>query len=709
MNTEAYKETLGFYSKLAEKTAETTDLKVLVESIIKETVLFMNATSGSIMVYDKEDNSLKLYVSAQHPQFSNENQGNKPVASVSINSGIAGEVFTTGKPALGAKNLSLEINSDKLIRREDKGSFVSVPLKHNKKIIGVMNLNRDSELEDFNEDDLSTLKSVETMIASLIEKEKLLAAIEANRKEISGLYALSSILSETSDFEIRIMRFLAKLTRELSLERAAIVELKTPIKSTIYESQSIEIETVAAQNISDGLLKQIFSDIDEEFTITFSRVIADPKKANIEEPITLSFNEDGIAYQMLCVPLFIENSPSHLLLISRPKNEVDQQENKRHLKFLYIISHNVAAAISREMMLKRIRADREMLYETAKRDKVFLDISRDLASTLDPYCILQKSFEQFRRVISFTSIAILLYDELDGNYRLIIQPRKPLTAEYKQSLSDSIYGQFIDYPAEPPLTKEIYKEFMTFKPQDETAETAKSFKHVLHLPVIIGDKVQGLIHLAREENDKPFGRHDLDITSQFTGIFITSIKNAMIHKRTEKLAFTDPLTELFNHRYFQETLNQEFVRTKRYEKPLSLMIIDIDFFKKFNDTYGHLVGDKVLRHVAKIFNKSVRDKIDTVARYGGEEFAVILPETTLEGAKVFAERIRSSVEASRVEHEDKLLSVTLSIGVASTMITECQTTSQLIEAADEALYHAKGNGRNQVGCYLEKQLAVKNE
>ena len=101
------------------------------------------------------------------------------------------------------------------------------------------------------------------------------------------------------------------------------------------------------------------------------------------------------------------------------------------------------------------------------------------------------------------------------------------------------------------------------------------------------------------------------ITSQFTGIFITSIKNALIHKRTEKLAFTDPLTELYNHRFFQETLLQEFTRSQRYKKPLSLMIIDIDFFKKFNDTYGHLVGDKVLKHVSAIFKSSMREQIDT--------------------------------------------------------------------------------------------------
>ena len=134
------------------------------------------------------------------------------------------------------------------------------------------------------------------------------------------------------------------------------------------------------------------------------------------------------------------------------------------------------------------------------------------------------------------------------------------------------------------------------------------------------------------------------------------------------------------------------------------MIIDIDFFKKFNDTYGHLVGDKVLKHVSAIFKSSIREQIDTVARYGGEEFGVILPETSLEGAAVFAERIRKKVEESFIPEGDKKLKVTLSIGVSCIPVTKCTKTSDLIEAADQALYKAKAEGRNQVQTFKEPEV-----
>lgn len=134
------------------------------------------------------------------------------------------------------------------------------------------------------------------------------------------------------------------------------------------------------------------------------------------------------------------------------------------------------------------------------------------------------------------------------------------------------------------------------------------------------------------------------------------------------------------------------------------MVIDIDFFKKFNDTYGHLVGDKVLKHVAGLLRTSVRELIDTVARYGGEEFVVILPETSIEGAGLFAERIRATVEKSIISEGDQELSVKLSIGVSCTTVTHCEKTSDLIEAADIALYRAKDNGRNQVQLYNESSI-----
>lgn len=684
----------NIYALLAEKAAEATDLHLLVQNIIVETLEYMKAASGSIMVYDNEEDSLKLYASSSHPMLNKNNDTIKnKTTRVSKSDSIAARVFQTGKPVISEKITKASKSNLKLSRISDQGSFMSVPLTISKKTIGVLNLNRIPQQESFSSEDLIKISGINAFIASLIDKETLLDKIETNRKEISALYQMSSMLSESNDFKGRLEEFLTKLAKELGMKRSAI--FKTVIsKNKNVNTNKQKLEIIAAHHLKLNQLQEMF----ESATTKIKHKLLDtqlPSFNNDETPLTLLFEDNNETNEMYCIPLYVEDDGLYFLVVSRNFVEDDEAQAKKHYRFLQVISHNISSAITREKMLKTIRDDQESLKESAERNRIFFEISKDLGSTLDPYIILQKAFNQFNKVISFTSISILLYDDLDAAYKLIVQPSDPISLKYQKNLKDSILDLFKEYASEPPLTNENLTTQTFFNPQNPDNKQVSVFKHVLHLPIILGNTVKGLIHLARKEN-KEFTSHELDITSQFTGIFITSIKNALIHKRTEKLAFTDPLTELYNHRYFQETLSQEFARAQRYKKPLSLMIIDIDFFKKFNDTYGHLVGDKVLKHVSAIFKSSMRDQIDTVARYGGEEFGVILPETSLDGAFAFAERIRTKVQNSFIPEGDKKLKVTLSIGVSCISVTRCNKTSDIIEAADQALYKAKESGRNQV-------------
>ena len=162
------------------------------------------------------------------------------------------------------------------------------------------------------------------------------------------------------------------------------------------------------------------------------------------------------------------------------------------------------------------------------------------------------------------------------------------------------------------------------------------------------------------------------------------------------LATTDGLTELYNHRYFQEQMRMMVEASKRYEVPFSLIILDIDFFKKFNDTFGHQAGDAVLRQVAQTLKKNVRTT-DIACRYGGEEMSIILAKTDYETALSTAKKICERVSSKNFKlHNGKETTVTISLG-ASTFPQDGITAEELIEAADVRLYHAKNNGRNQVG------------
>lgn len=183
------------------------------------------------------------------------------------------------------------------------------------------------------------------------------------------------------------------------------------------------------------------------------------------------------------------------------------------------------------------------------------------------------------------------------------------------------------------------------------------------------------------------------LTSLSKQVYLMMENHSLFH-----LAVTDEKTQIYNARFFTYRLQNELVRSKRYKHPVSLLIIDIDFFKKFNDTYGHLVGDFVLRNVAKAL-KSVFRVCDVVARFGGEEFVVFCPETNREQAKIAAERARVAVEQMILEvGQGKSANVTVSIGV-SCYPEDGEISSELTNLADQALYSAKRNGRNRVEVY----------
>ncbi|MDI6744202.1 MAG: GGDEF domain-containing protein [Thermodesulfovibrionales bacterium] len=179
------------------------------------------------------------------------------------------------------------------------------------------------------------------------------------------------------------------------------------------------------------------------------------------------------------------------------------------------------------------------------------------------------------------------------------------------------------------------------------------------------------------------------------------IEKAQLYERVQALAVHDGLTGLYNHQEFQRLLGLEVDRAKRYSKEFSLMMIDADYFKQFNDTYGHPAGDKALKDIGDIIKKNFRS-VDIAARYGGEEFVVVLIETPLKQAEDAAERLRSLVASHSFHIEGKTASLTVSIGLAS-FPADSDTGEGLVKAADQALYNAKNSGRNRACVFTKRE------
>lgn len=168
---------------------------------------------------------------------------------------------------------------------------------------------------------------------------------------------------------------------------------------------------------------------------------------------------------------------------------------------------------------------------------------------------------------------------------------------------------------------------------------------------------------------------------------------AAYHDEIYRLTTMDGLTQIYNRRYFEESLDREVSRSRRYERILSLVMFDIDHFKQVNDKFGHLAGDYVLKQLASTVRTRIRRE-DVFARYGGEEFGILLPEVPLGGARQLADKVRKLVEKQRFEFDKQTIPVTVSLGVA-TLAPQHREPADLVRAADAKLYEAKANGRNR--------------
>ncbi len=253
----------------------------------------------------------------------------------------------------------------------------------------------------------------------------------------------------------------------------------------------------------------------------------------------------------------------------------------------------------------------------------------------------------------------------------------------------------------PVLGSKVVREFGWLL---ESCTNRDSFESAALLPLIRSEQIIGAMLLISGDYNRYQSSHGTTFLQKLSALTAASIENCLNHQRLKEIGYQDALTQAYNRRYFDLRLKDEIERSLRQHDDLACMFLDVDFFKKVNDTYGHHVGDLVLMRMVAIVKEQVR-ACDIVARYGGEEFAVALPDTSLDKAKEIAERLRLAVNAQSHHFYDETLNISVSIGLSALSDVEADGNStdeiaaMLLGQADKALYYAKENGRNQVIIY----------
>jgi diguanylate cyclase (GGDEF)-like protein len=231
--------------------------------------------------------------------------------------------------------------------------------------------------------------------------------------------------------------------------------------------------------------------------------------------------------------------------------------------------------------------------------------------------------------------------------------------------------------------------------EDLDARLGVRTRSVLAVPLTSRGRIIGALELRNRRSMAGFTAADQAAVIDIAEPAAVAIDNAFLFKRCQELSVSDDLTQLYNSRYMREALGRELKRARRYGTQVSFIFIDLDGFKSVNDHHGHLVGSRTLMEIAYVLREAVRE-IDVVSRYGGDEFTVVLPHTGSQGARVIAERIRTSIEGRVLMRGDGLsVRLTASLGVAS-FPNPCRTAEALIQRADQAMYEAKADSGNAV-------------
>ncbi|PKO01119.1 MAG: hypothetical protein CVU42_01345 [Chloroflexi bacterium HGW-Chloroflexi-4] len=447
--------------------------------------------------------------------------------------------------------------------------------------------------------------------------------------------------------------------------------------------------TLGYDDFDKNLPKFLYNlNFDIESTRNIKEIIDDKEPIIIQNTVEIPYwNRNSVSdlfRSWIGVPIIIDNKVNAIISLDKVEPNYFTEE---HAFILTIFANQAASAIRNAKYFKDAS-------QAVNRFLTLYQLSQIISVNIRTEDIYPSIHQAVSELMETEFFSIALYD---SNAQTITdvymidngQPQKLSTRPLEKGLyatalksGNSLFFNTFD--------SDIAQDLGAVIVGDETdPEISQS---ILIVPLKIGAKSIGVIS-AQSYKPNMYNTSDKETLELLAANVAIAIENARLFDEVQKLAITDPLTHLYNRRKFEELAIKEFDRSVRYNRPLCVIMIDLDQFKLINDKFGHLIGDQVLVSVADLCKNDLRN-IDILARYGGEEFVIVMPETSATQALLIAERLRHDFENNPVHTIHGQISIKISLGLAE-LNKSCKTLEELIDRADRALYESKHNGRNQ--------------
>ncbi len=528
----------------------------------------------------------------------------------------------------------------------------------------------------------------------LQELEAVIDELHQTHSELEATYELSEVISSTLKLDQMLTLIVEGIKKSLGFN-IVLLSLLNPSKKYLIRQAKAGIsdedfETLKKQQIDFNYVSKLFQ---EKYKVGNCYYISHNAKLDINitdytwiSPF-LQDSSEGSANKwhpedMLLIPLKIKRTGDIIGMISVDAPIDGKVPSLRKFRMLELFSNSACTAIENMRLFDdKIRQIKQL--------NSLHDISSISTQVLDKQDLMDKVVGIIKNTFKYLNTAILLLDPEKNILKVVAKEgyanRK--IEDFSIKIGEGITG-WVANAGKALVINDVHSD-------PRYIEGFSEANSELAVPLKCKEEIIGVLDIESEEFNA-FDSKDLDTLRTLANYIAAYIKNAELHQETVNLSKTDSLTGLFNRRVFKDMLLKELQRAKRYNHPFSLIMIDIDNFKKYNDSFGHPEGDSVIKSLAQVFRASTRD-VDTIARYGGEEFIIILPETSKQDAANIAERIRRNFKRINFypRAAAKPLNMTISLGVA-TFPKDGTIAELLVNNVDNALYQSKRTGKDKI-------------